>query len=469
MITARKIKLTIAENREEGYSFIRKELQEQNKALNMAINHLYFNYVAREKIKLADETYKVKLEEGECYLERKYIELKEAKTDKQKENIKKSIEATKKKLETLRKVENKEVSNNFKEIIATSEQINLRDLISNNFNLKSDTKDKLTQKVVQDFYNDIVGVLRGERTLRRYKKDNPLYIRGRSLTLYREGEDYYIKWMNGIVFKCVLGVKKQNSLELQKTLDKVIFEEYKLCDSSIGFKDNKLILNLTLDIPVSNTNKFEKVIGRIVGVDLGMKIPAYCALNDSEDVRKAIGSIDDFLKVRTQMRSRRRKLQRALKSTNGGQGKNKKLSALNSFEAKEKNFAKTYNHFLSSNIIKFATDNKAEQINMEFLSLSETQNKSVLSNWSYYQLQQMIEYKAERIGIKVKYVDPYLTSQTCSECGHYEDGQREVQSEFQCKKCGCKTNADYNASRNIAKSDKYITKKEESEYYKNKI
>jgi len=310
MITARKIKLTISENREDGYRFIRKELQDQNKALNMAINHLYFNYVAREKIKLADKTYQVKLQEEQCYLEKKSIELKEAKTDKQKESIKKSIETTKKKLEVLRKTENRQVAYDFKSIIATSEQTNLRDLITANFKLTSDTKDRLTQKVVQDFRNDIVDVLKGERTLRRYKKDNPLYIRGRALIFYTEGEDYYIKWMKGIVFKCVLGGKKKNSLELRKTLDKVIFEECKVCDSSIGFKGSSLILNLTLDIPVSST--FDKVEGRIVGVDLGMKIPAYVALNDSKYIRKAIGSIDDFLKVRTQMQSRRRSLQRAL-------------------------------------------------------------------------------------------------------------------------------------------------------------
>ncbi|RHW66437.1 hypothetical protein DZC34_02565 [Clostridium botulinum] len=48
----------------------------------------------------------------------------------------------------------------------------------------------------------------------------------------------------------------------------------------------------------------------------------------------------------------------------------------------------------------------------------------MLRNWSYYQLQNFIEYKAERVGIKVKYIDPYHTSQTCSECGNYEEGQR---------------------------------------------
>lgn len=78
----------------------------------------------------------------------------------------------------------------------------------------------------------------------------------------------------------------------------------------------------------------------------------------------------------------------------------------------------------------------------------------------------MIEYKAKREGIVVKYVDPYHTSQTCSECGNYEEGQRETQEKFICKSCGFSANADYNASRNIAMSTKYISSKEESDYYK---
>jgi putative transposase len=99
--------------------------------------------------------------------------------------------------------------------------------------------------------------------------------------------------------------------------------------------------------------------------------------------------------------------------------------------------------------------------------MQEAVKGTLLKDWSYYQLQQMLEYKAEREDIKIFYVDPYHTSQTCSKCGHYEEGQRKKQDEFICKDCGFKTNADYNASRNIAMSKRYITSKEESEYYKN--
>ena len=55
--------------------------------------------------------------------------------------------------------------------------------------------------------------------------------------------------------------------------------------------------------------------------------------------------------------------------------------------------------------------------------------------------------------IEVKYINPHYTSQRCSECGHIADENRKSQSEFECVSCGFKTNADFNAARNIALPD----------------
>jgi transposase len=96
-----------------------------------------------------------------------------------------------------------------------------------------------------------------------------------------------------------------------------------------------------------------------------------------------------------------------------------------------------------------------------------------LRYWSFFELQTMIEYKAKAAGIEVRYVDPYHTSQTCSFCGHYEKGQRVTQSKFVCKNPDCTNgkgkersdgtfegiNADWNAARNIALSDKIVERK----------
>ena len=73
-----------------------------------------------------------------------------------------------------------------------------------------------------------------------------------------------------------------------------------------------------------------------------------------------------------------------------------------------------------------------------------------LKNWTYYDLQQKVEYKAKEKGIDVKYIKPKYTSQRCSKCGYIDKENRENRDNFICLKCGYKAHADYNASQNIS-------------------
>ena len=402
MITVRKLKLTIIgtdEEKKQGYKFIRDSQYAQYQGLNLAMSILSSAYLESNR------------------------------------DIKSDI---------------------FKE--AQKSLTNSNPIFDNiGFGTGIDTKSAITQRVKKDFKTSLKnGLAKGERTITNYKRDYPLLTRGRDLKFQYKDDDIIIKWVNKIQFKVVLGSGKikENKIELQYTLHKIINKEYKVGQSSLQFdRNNNLILNLTLDIPYNPKN--ETVEGRTLGVDLGIKYPAYMCLNDDTYKREHIGSIDDFLRIREQMQDRRRKLQHDLKFIKGGKGRKKKTQALDRLRDKEKNFATTYNHMISKNVVEFAKKNQCEYINMEKLTKDGFNNK-ILRNWSYYQLQQYIEYKAEREGIKVRYIDPAYTSQTCARCGHIDKENRQTQEKFICTKCGFELNADHNASINIARSDKYI-------------
>ena len=323
-----------------------------------------------------------------------------------------------------------------------------------------DTLSAVTRKARKDFSVSLKnGLARGERNLTSYKRTYPLITRGRDLKFRYEGDDIVIKWVNKIEFTVITGSNnmKENTIELKHVLHKIINNEYKIKESSLMFdKNNNLILNLTFDIPDKEVH--EIVSGRTLGVDLGIATPAYVCLSDTTYIRSGFGSANDFFRVRQQMKDRRKKLYASLTVVKGGKGRNKKVKAADHLRDKERNFAKTYNHQLSYKIVKFAKDNKCEFINLEYLTKDGFENR-ILSSWSYYELQNMIEYKAEREGIKVRYVDPAYTSQTCSKCGHVDKENRPTQAKFKCVNCGLELNADHNASINIARSDNFVNKK----------
>ena len=318
-----------------------------------------------------------------------------------------------------------------------------------------DTLSAVTQKVKKDFSTALKnGMAKGERTSTNYKRTFPLITRGRNLTFYEQDGDIFIKWVNKIVFKVVFNARKENTLELQHTLQKVINGEYKLSQSSLEFdRNNNLILNLTMDISFKQEDNLIK--DRVLGVDLGVKYPAYVCLNDDTYKREHIGEALELIKQREQYQARRRRTQQQLKNVKGGKGRHKKLKNLDRLSDCERNFAKTYNHMISKRIVEFAKKHKCEYIHLEKLTKDGFDN-TILRNWSYYELQQMIEYKADRLGIKVRYVNPAYTSQTCSRCGNIDKENRQTQETFVCTKCGFKLNADHNAAINIARSVEFM-------------
>ncbi|WP_300902212.1 transposase [uncultured Clostridium sp.] len=327
-----------------------------------------------------------------------------------------------------------------------------------NFGRGIDTKSNITQKVKKDFSTALKnGLAKGERSATNYKRTTALMTRGRDLKFsYNDKDEIIIKWVSKIKFKAVVGNTK--NIELKHTLHKIISGDYKVGQSSLYFNNkNELILILTISLPdIENKNTFK--VGRTLGVDLGINVPAFMSINDAPYIRRRLGSYSEFAKQKAQYKNRRERLSKQLNAVKGGKGRKDKLKALESFKEKESNFSKTYNHFLSKKIVEFALKHECEFINLEKLDNLGLDSK-VLGMWCYYDLQEKIKYKSEMAGIKVRYVNAAYTSQTCSECGYVDKNNVIVDKQiFICKNCGFRAHTDYNASLNIAKSKEFIDK-----------
>jgi len=133
------------------------------------------------------------------------------------------------------------------------------------------------------------------------------------------------------------------------------------------------------------------------------------------------------------------------KYKNMGKGVNGK--ALERIKVRRKNIIKDLNHKISRKIVDVAYIND-DGIKLEHLRYNKKWRS--LNSWSYYQLGEMIDYKAKLLGVPVVYVDPAYTSQNCSRCGWL--GNRR-DKKFKCPHCGHVDHADANASFNIAMRD----------------
>lgn len=336
----------------------------------------------------------------------------------------------------------------------------------------------LTKKI-KDMVNK--GVLEGRLSVMTYKMDSPFAIAKGCMSFTHDYDSYeelcehihdkdtHLYFNFGGVgsptiarFRLNLGSNRhqKNKEELIATILKLYSGEYEFCGSKIGIEKNKIILNLSLSIPKQIRELDENIV---VGVNLGVAVPAMCALNNNLYERLAIGSADELLRQRTKIQAQRRRLQKALKDASGGHGRKKKLKALDRLSKTETHFVETYCHMISKRVVDFALKHNAKYINIENLKGYDASD-FILRNWSYYKLQEYITYKASRYGIEVRKINPCYTSQVCSVCGNWEKDQKKSHALFVCANDECDSHkkykntfsADFNAARNIAMSTLFM-------------
>lgn len=241
-----------------------------------------------------------------------------------------------------------------------------------------------------------------------------------------------------------------------KILENIVLGNYELCASKLIRKRNhnrhQYYIQLSYKHPVR-----EKSLdpNKVMGVDLGIVVPAMCATNYDERYCRSFGGrkiiMDGILQ------EKRNRLYQKDITYNGrdGHGRKAKLDGWDGKGHIINNRNGTYNHQLSKQIVEQAVKWECGTIHIEDLSKIKGDNKDkFLKHWTYYDLQSKIEYKAEKEGIAVVKIDPAYTSQKCGKCGftckENRPRKEKGQAYFKCAKCGYEANADYNAARNIA-------------------
>lgn len=292
------------------------------------------------------------------------------------------------------------------------------------FAVGADTRSSITQTVRNDFMTSVKnGLARGERTITNYKRTYPLIIRGRDIHFFHEyGSedefiqhlkqnhcDIYLKTVNHILFRVELGsMRNEGDRILRETLKFAMDGTYKVCGSKITINEKgKIILILTLDKPKTELFLDHK---KVMAVKLGDSVTANASITKKR--QKVFGNAMEMQRMKTMISERRSRLNSSMKYSRSGHGRAKKMNCFNRLQRRESGFAKNYNHKISKDIISYAIKNKCGTILLEDFEAYDKEipkdeyaekeaNVFPYMNWTYYQLQQMIEYKAAMNSIQV--------------------------------------------------------------------
>jgi putative transposase len=308
---------------------------------------------------------------------------------------------------------------------------NIVQIIVNNKNIKLTSKDieaNLPSAVKNQAIQDAKSVYK------KYKKTSKLPILKKLVCIWNN-QNYKIN--DFLSFPIVINGKTQ------RIKVKIILTDYQkqqlnnnLGTLRITKKSGKWIAQIAVEVPERQISYNRE---NIIGVDLGLKVPAVAVINNGKT--KFFGNGRQNKYIRRKYKVLRQRL-----------GKAKKLKKIKQIADKEQRWMKDQDHKISRQIVNFAVGNNVSVIRLENLAnirntaRTSRKNKKNLHTWSFYRLAKYIEYKANLEGIKVEYVNPKYTSQKCPQCGSLNKARDR---KYVCKSCGFSTHRDRLGAMNI--------------------
>ena len=227
--------------------------------------------------------------------------------------------------------------------------------------------------------------------------------------------------------------------------------------ANISFDGKYWYLSYTEDVENQVTDLPDYTDG--VGIDLGIKMLA--TVSDGTTVP----NIKTFRRVRI-LNKRLKRLQRKVsrKYCINKCNKHNKTKNIMKLERQIKLMHRSLRNIRVNHIRKFVSDlvkKQPQYIAIEDLNVKGMMKNKYLAkdiaNCSFYTIKEHLIRKATERCIAVRLVDRfYPSSKTCSNCGSYNKDLKLSQRVYHCSHCQEKIDRDFNASLNIAKTDRYV-------------
>ena len=227
--------------------------------------------------------------------------------------------------------------------------------------------------------------------------------------------------------------------------------------ANVSFDGKYWYLSYTEDVETQVEDLPEFTDG--LGIDLGIKTLA--TVSDGTTVP----NIKTFRRVRI-LNKRLKRLQRKVsrKYHINKCNKHNKTKNILKLERQIKLIHRSLRNIRINHIRKFVSELVQKQ--PQFIAIEDLNVKGMMrnkhlakdvANCSFYTIKEQLMRKAKERFIAIRLVDRfYPSSKTCSNCGSYNKNLKLSQRIYHCSHCQEKIDRDFNASLNIAKTERYV-------------
>lgn len=272
-------------------------------------------------------------------------------------------------------------------------------LVSNRFKgeIPTDILGSLNNTIQSTFSKNKADYWKGLKSLRNFKKDIPIPLPVKCISKMRYDPEKKAFCFNmfAIPVKTYLG---KDYSDKRLIMERLLREEIKLCTSQIQLKGGKIYWLAVLEFEKENHFLKPEIIAE---ASLSLEHPIVANANN---VRINIGSKEEFLYRRLAIQASQKRTQTGIAYARSGNGAKRKQKALNKTENLESRYVSHRLHLYSRKLIDFCIQQQAGTLilkNQENKIGIAKEHEFVLRNWSYYELQTKIKYKAEKAGIEL--------------------------------------------------------------------
>jgi len=225
----------------------------------------------------------------------------------------------------------------------------------------------------------------------------------------------------------------------------------KVFNPRVSYESGKWIMTFSMEIEneIGKRSALTKpeLNDYCVGIDLGVKTLATISCNGQ---KSAIPNVNKTKEVKRLEKRVKREQRKAARREKRSKNQNKAYKQISKTYARIRNIRRNHNHQATHKIVSMLP----RAIGVEDLNVSGMMKNRHLSkaiqDCCFYEFRNQLEYKAERLGIKIAVADRfYPSSKSCSNCGHIHVKLTLRDRVYICDECNLTIDRDFNAALNL--------------------